>query len=99
MSRRTLASILLIGTLAASGPLAALPIYVNIAPPAPRVEVQIAAPGPGYVWVGGYHRWHGGAYVWVPGRWARPPHAGVIWVPGVWKNTPHGWVWKNGHWH
>ena len=63
MIRRTLASILFIGTLAAGAPMAAAQVYVNIAPPPPRVEVKVVAPGPGYVWIGGYHRWAAGAYV------------------------------------
>jgi hypothetical protein len=99
MSARRLASlVLLAGFLGAGAPLFALPVYVNIAPPAPKVEVRVAAPGAGYVWTGGYYRWHGGAYVWVPGRWLRPPRPGAVWIPGHWKSTPHGWVWTSGHW-
>jgi len=45
-------------------------VYVNAVPPPPIVEVRRAAPGPAYVWIDGYHRWNGRAYVWVPGRWA-----------------------------
>ncbi len=96
--RRNLAAAALCVALFARSPLGALPVYVKIAPPAPRVEVKVVAPGAGYVWVGGFYRWSGGAYVWVPGRWARPPRVGVVWVPGHWKSTPHGWVWTDGHW-
>ena len=46
------------------------------------------APGKGYFWIGGYHRWTGTAYVWVPGRWALPPRPGAVWLPGHWKSTP-----------
>jgi hypothetical protein len=99
MNQNRIASILLATALALSAPLSGLPVYVNIAPPAPPVEVKVVAPGKGYFWVGGYHRWTGKAYVWVPGRWALPPHPGAAWVPGHWKNTPHGWVWKSGRWH
>ena len=99
MNRRILASLALAGALASRAPLAALPVYVKIAPPAPPVQVKVVAPGKGYFWVGGYHRWTGTAYVWVPGRWALPPHPGAVWVPGHWKSTPHGWVWKAGRWH
>ena len=49
--------------------------------------------------LGGYHRWTGTAYVWVPGRWALPPRPGAVWLPGHWKKHAHGWVWSNGHWH
>lgn len=40
-------------------------------PPPPRVEVVTVSPGPEYVWVGGYHRWSGRAYNWVPGHYER----------------------------
>jgi hypothetical protein len=39
------------------------------APPAPRVEVQTAAPGPDYVWQNGYWTLRNGQYEWVPGHW------------------------------
>ena len=74
------------------------PVYVKIAPPAPIAEVRVVAPGPRHVWVAGFHRWDGRAYIWVPGRWVLPPRAGVVWVPGHWKHGPHGWHWVEGHW-
>jgi hypothetical protein len=97
MIRRRLACLVFAVSVAAA-PLGATPVYVKVAPPAPRVEVKVVAPGAGYVWTGGYYRWHGGAYVWVPGRWMRPPRPAAVWVPGHWKSTPHGWVWTAGHW-
>lgn len=97
MLRRHLASIGLSALLSAASA-GAVPVYVKIAPPAPKVEVRVVAPGRGYVWVGGYYRWHAGAYVWVPGGWKLPPHAGAVWVPGHWKSTPSGWYWRPGHW-
>ena len=99
MNRKLFARLALAGALAAGAPLAALPVYVKIAPPPPRVEVKVVAPGKGYFWIGGYHRWTGTAYVWVPGRWALPPRPGAVWLPGHWKKHAHGWVWSNGHWH
>ena len=76
----------------------AVPVYVKIAPPAPIVETRVVAPGPGYVWVGGYHRWDGHAYIWVPGRWALPPRHRTVWVAGHWAHGHHGYWWKEGHW-
>lgn len=76
----------------------AVPVYVKIAPPAPVVETRVVAPGPGYVWVGGYHRWDGHADVWVPGSWVVPPHPHTHWVPGHWAHGHHGYWWKAGHW-
>lgn len=87
----------LAGALHAAPALAAR-VYVKVAPPAPIAEVRVVAPGAGYVWVGGFHRWDGKAYVWTPGRWALPPRAGVVWVGGHWKKHAHGWYWVDGHW-
>jgi hypothetical protein len=93
-----LAAIAFVGALVASPAMTGAVVYVQVAPPPPLVEVKIAAPGHGYVWVGGFHRWSGNAYAWVPGRWARPPRAGVIWAPGHWKHGGHGWHWVDGRW-
>ncbi|MEI9974771.1 MAG: hypothetical protein WDO73_23630 [Ignavibacteriota bacterium] len=30
----------------------------------------------------GFYDYRGGRYVWVPGRWMRPPRAHAVWVPG-----------------
>jgi WXXGXW repeat (2 copies) len=92
-----LAATALAGLLAASEA-RSLPVYVRIAPPAPRAEVRIAAPGPGYVWVGGFHRWDGAAYVWVPGHWVLPPRPRAVWVSGHWRHGRRGWFWVEGHW-
>ena len=87
----------LAGALSAA-PASAARVYVKVAPPAPIAEIRVVAPGPGYAWVGGFHRWDGKAYVWVPGRWALPPRAGGVWVAGHWKKHAHGWYWVEGHW-
>jgi hypothetical protein len=74
-------------------------VVVRVAPPPPaRVGVVGVAPGPGYVWVGGYQRWNGHAYVWVAGRWVRPPRPGVVWVSPRWVHTGGGWVFHKGYW-
>jgi hypothetical protein len=87
-------------TLAPTPPAAAgTRIYVRIGPPAPVVETRIAAPGPRHVWIAGYHRWDGHAYVWVRGRWELPPAQYRAWVPGHWvHHRRHGWYWVEGHW-
>ena len=92
-----IAAAVLAGTLIASPALAAR-IYVRIAPPAPIAEVRVVAPGAGYIWIPGFHRWDGRAYIWVPGRWDLPPRPGVVWVPGHWRHHRHGWYWIEGHW-
>jgi len=74
-------------------------IFVRIGPPPPRPhEVIPVAPHAGWVWQPGYHRWDGGHYVWVPGRYAEPPYGHARWVPGHWRNGPRGYFWVEGHW-
>jgi len=76
-------------------------IYVSVAPPAPptAVVVRPARPSARHVWVDGYHRWDGRAYVWVPGEWREPPHGHTHWVAGHWSHHgTHGWYWTEGHW-
>jgi YXWGXW repeat-containing protein len=75
-------------------------IYVRVAPPHPpaAVVVRPARPSERHVWVDGFHRWDGHAYVWVPGEWREGPRHGARWVPGHWKNSRHGWYWVDGHW-
>jgi YXWGXW repeat-containing protein len=74
-------------------------MYVVVAPPPPpMVEARIVAPGPGYIWVAGYHRWDGRAYVWMPGTWVRPPHSRARWVPAHWERERRGWYFVEGHW-
>jgi hypothetical protein len=73
-------------------------LYVRVGPPRPVVETRVAAPGPGYVWVGGFHRWDGARYVWMPGRWTAPPRAHARWVPGQWAHDRRGWYWRDGRW-
>jgi hypothetical protein len=33
------------------------------------VEPVLVAPGPGYIWIGGYWSWTGGRHVWSRGHW------------------------------
>ena len=75
-------------------------VSIRIGPPPPPVEVIPVRPveHPGWVWVAGYHRWDGRAYVWVPGHYAEPPRPRAVWVPGHWAHRPGGWVFIEGHW-
>jgi WXXGXW repeat (2 copies) len=93
-----LGAVIVAGTLTASDASASTRVYVRVGPPAPIVETRVVAPGPGYVWVGGYHRWEGHRYVWVPGRWNRPPHRHAVWVSPHWSHDHHGYYMTNGHW-
>lgn len=73
-------------------------VVVRVAPPRPVVEVRGVAPGRGYVWIAGYHRWDGRAYVWVPGRWELPPRPHARWLAAHWTRRHGGWVLVEGHW-
>jgi hypothetical protein len=73
-------------------------VAVRIGPPAPIVETPGPPPFGGAVWIGGYHRWDGGRYVWVPGRWDHPPHPGARWEAGRWVHGRDGYRWREGRW-
>lgn len=71
---------------------------VNVAPPPQQVEVVPYAPGPAYVWIGGYWGWNLGRHIWIGGRWALPPSRGYAWSPGRWNRYGPGWRWHGGRW-
>jgi hypothetical protein len=73
-------------------------VYIRSGPPPIRAEVVGVAPGPGYVWVPGYYRHDGRDYLWVAGRWDRPPRARARWVPAHWERDRRGWYFVDGHW-
>jgi hypothetical protein len=71
-------------------------LTVDIAPPAPRVEV-IPAPRTGYTWAPGYYRWEEPArsHVWVEGRYieSRPGHR---WVADRWVERDRRYYYEPG---
>ncbi|SRR5260221_8747808 len=73
-------------------------VYVRIGPPRAVVETRIVAPSPRHVWIAGYHRWDGAAYLWVPGRWELPTGRYHRWSAGHWSHHRNGWYWVAGHW-
>lgn len=73
-------------------------VYVRTAPPPVVVETRVVSPGPGYVWIAGYHRWDGRNYAWVPGHYERAPRDRAHWVPGKWVHDRHGWYYVDGRW-
>jgi hypothetical protein len=66
-------------------------VIVDVAPPAPYVEVVPVLPFLGALWIAGFWGWHGGRHHWVPGRYERP-RPGYSW-------NAHGWVQQGGRWH
>jgi hypothetical protein len=73
-------------------------VYITETPPPQRVEVVAVRPGAEFVWIDGYWTWGQRAYVWVPGRWERPPRHNARWVRGRWRNDHRGWYWEPGRW-
>jgi|SRR5579862_5173987 len=73
-------------------------VVVKLAPPKVVVEKRGPAPGAGYVWIAGYQNWDGNRYVWVPGRWEKPPHEGARWEPHKWVKRKDGWALQEGRW-
>jgi hypothetical protein len=86
-----------IGALAApSTSQARVDFFVDVAPPAPRVEVVPRA-RVGYVWSPGYWRWNGSRHVWVGGVWLHERH-GYNWVPAHWSPNGPRWHYVPGYW-
>ena len=81
----------------AGGPYDDSVAVVDVAPPAPYVEVIPAIPYPGAVWIGGYWGWSGGRHAWVPGRWDRG-RPGYGWRPHAWANEGGRWHLHGGGW-
>jgi hypothetical protein len=72
---------------------------VNTPPPAHHpVDMRPGAPFRGAVWVEGHYTYRYGNYVWVPGRYEKPPYENAIWIPGSWKKHHRGWKWEEGRW-
>ena len=95
-----LAGILALTTATAAFARVDVGIRVNLGPPAVRHEVVIATPGPGHVWIPGYWHWKPEVhnYVWIEGRWAKPPHARAVWVAPRYERRHRNWFYIEGHW-
>lgn len=96
MLRSSLLGLVLAGGLALQ--VSAADIIVKIAPPHDVVEKRGNPPERGFVWISGYHRWDGKAYVWVPGRWEKPPHEHAVWIAHKWVKRRGGYVLVEGRW-
>ena len=71
-------------------------IFVQIAPPPPRVEV---APQPrrGYVWVAGHWDWRNNHHQWVRGTWLRE-RRGYQYSQPAWVERDGRWTMERGSW-
>jgi hypothetical protein len=87
----------LLGIALGAGPSRA-EIVVKLRPPISIHEHKTVRPGPRHVWVAGYHRWDGKAYVWERGRWEEPPRPHAVWVRPRWRHRHDGYVFVEGRW-
>jgi hypothetical protein len=93
---KKLALIVFIGFISSCYPVA---VAVRPGPPPPPIVVRPLAPFPGTIWIEGEYVWsrRAGAYVIIPGYWARPRARGY-WVPGHWAERRGGSFWVHGYW-
>jgi hypothetical protein len=73
-------------------------VIVTQDPPAPLYETVGVAPGPGFIWIGGYYHWNGGGWVWYRGHYARPPHPGAVWIGPRYEFRGGRRVYLRGYW-
>jgi hypothetical protein len=74
------------------------PVFeVDVAPPAPVVEVRPAMPYQGALWIPGYWAWMRGRHHWVAGRWSAP-RPRYLWVAQRWDRDGHRWRYAPGRW-
>ena len=73
-------------------------VVIKLRPPVSIHEERPIRPSPHHVWVGGYHRWDGNAYVWEKGRWEEPPRGHTVWVAPRYIHRHDGYVFVEGHW-
>jgi hypothetical protein len=95
---KVISTLVLMSSIWAAGCAGPSRVYVRTGPPAPIVTARIVSPGPEFVWIEGYHRWDGARYVWVTGRWERPPRLYAVWESGHWAKTNRGWYFIEGRW-
>jgi hypothetical protein len=83
---------------AISFPAAADQLVIDVAPPAPKVEV-VPAPRAGYVWAPGYWRWEEPrrTHVWVEGRYIEQ-RPGYRWRAHTWVPRENRYYFEEGRW-
>jgi len=69
---------------------------INIAPPAPRVDV-VPAPREGFIYEPGYWGYDGRQYVWVDGQFIAR-REGHTYTPHVFERRGEHWMFRGGHW-
>ena len=90
-----LLSLILVGGISAGSALAR-GLTIEIAPPAPQVEV-IPTLRPGYAWAPGYWNWQRNQHVWVKGHSMRARN-GYDWAPDRWNQVNNRHEFERSHW-
>lgn len=99
MMKTLLATALLaasLGTASISAVAAPHGVFIDIAPPAPRVE-RMPVPRRGYVWVPGYWNWTGHRHTWIRGTWVRE-RRGFVYAEPRWVQRDGRWELRRGQW-
>jgi hypothetical protein len=73
-------------------------VIIRTRPPHAIVETRGVRPSRDHVWIAGYNRWDGNAYVWTPGRWEAPPRPHAVWVAPRYVHRNGGYVFVEGRW-
>jgi hypothetical protein len=95
--RKLLAAALAAASIGCAAPaFAAVDLYVDVAPPAPRYEV-VPAPRAGYAWQPGYWQWTDGRHHWHKGYWVKERH-GMYWHPSRWEEREGRYHFVQGRW-
>ncbi|MEO7760930.1 MAG: hypothetical protein ABIS68_03345 [Casimicrobiaceae bacterium] len=84
------------GAVSLPATVSAASIYLDVAPPAPRVEVTPRARA-GHIWVPGYWNARHGRHVWTRGHWERARH-GMHYRASRWSERGHRWHLERGRW-
>jgi len=71
-------------------------VVVDTAPP--LYEYVGVAPGPGFLWIGGYYHWSGARWVWYRGHYEHPPHPGARWYGPRYEVRGGARVYVRGYW-
>jgi hypothetical protein len=88
----------LFGVAMGIGSAQAAEIVIRLRPPISIHEHRTYRPGPRHVWISGYHRYEGNAYVWTPGRWEVPPREHAVWIAPRYQHRRDGYVFVEGRW-
>lgn len=73
-------------------------VVIRLRPPISIREHRPARPSRRHIWIAGYHRWDGNAYVWERGRYEVPPREHARWIAPRYTHRRDGYVYYEGHW-